>query len=176
VKVARQEYLVAPFGMGPVESAARADRAQDIKIIKLQALRADLEAVLARYPQRSGFSELEMQGGEQPALWIDACAKVVMEPDPSTYKFVEERGDFTSTRFETRDWYEMREFVTRHVAKTFQMRAQWQAMAAANSAQTRVQSRFERRHAAAWIFGLACGVLVTNYLPIALHSLRVFLQ
>lgn len=64
----------------------------DAKSLRLQALKDEL-AGLAAEP-----FELELTPGDTPRLWIDLITSVVMEPDPKTYRMVQDgQGVFETT-------------------------------------------------------------------------------
>jgi hypothetical protein len=169
--VAPQKTLTASFDIGLSAAGGQTNKTQDIKTIKLQALRADLKAALARHTGQGRVSELFMQGGEQPTLWIDAHTKVVMDPDPNTYRFLDAQGQNPATRFATPDWYEMHKFIMRHLTSVPH------AMAASRPLQKWSNtSKFFSSVVLAWIFGLTCGALVTTCLPVILQAFTAVLR
>jgi hypothetical protein len=164
--VARQKTLTASFDIGLSAAGRQTNKTQDIKTIKLQALRADLKAALARHTGQGRVSELFMQCGEQPTLWIDAHTKVVMDPDPNTYRFLDSHGQNPATCFATPDWYEMLKFIMRHLTSAPPTIA----------GKTSNKSKFSSSVVLAWIFGLTCGALVTSCLPVILQAFAAMLR
>ncbi len=97
-------------GFGAVLRQARAAQAaqldavhalSDAKALRLQVLKDELAGVVAASPEVA--FELALAPGDTPRLWIDLITSVVMEPDPKTYRLVE-NGEGV---FETADRAEM---------------------------------------------------------------------
>jgi hypothetical protein len=89
---------------------------RDAKSLRLEALRAALMPSLANHPDVRALFDLQVQPGAYPRLWIDLVSSVVMEPDPRTYRLVQDRDAQRETLFETSDFNQMVAFVTRYLA------------------------------------------------------------
>jgi hypothetical protein len=89
---------------------------RDAKSLRLEALRAAMMPRLAGHPEARALFELNVQPGANPRLWIDLVSSVVMEPDPRTYRLVQDRDGQRETLFETTDINQMVPFVTRYLA------------------------------------------------------------
>ncbi len=109
-----QAQTIDSGALGPALRQARlAEAAQaeavaalrDAGSLRLQVLKDEM----------AGFQqplELVVVPGETPRLWIDLITSVVMEPDPHTYRLVQDRESV----FETRDRAQMAETLKRHIA------------------------------------------------------------
>ncbi len=94
--------------------AAHADAVaalRDARSLRLQVLSDETAGFLAN-GQGMPPLELVVVPGETPRLWIDLVTSVVMEPDPHTYRLVQDR----ETLFETTDRAAMVETLKRHAA------------------------------------------------------------
>ena len=89
----------------------------DAKALRLRLLQEDVEEALAGQPLAAGLMDLAVAPGETPHLWIDLVSRVVMEPDPATFRFVEEGRGVLLNLFETPDREAMAAFILRHLAQ-----------------------------------------------------------
>jgi hypothetical protein len=148
------------------------EKNRQIREIRLQALRADVEASLGRLPFLDNFSALILQQSESPRLWVDLFHYVEMAPDQSTYRFVEEAGNMARIRYKTERWDDIVAHVTAHVAKLMEARQVLSVMASATQQTAPVISpvpRHKRRWPAfiyTWMLGIICGVLVMRLWPV----------
>ncbi len=62
----------------------------DAKLLRLQVLKDELSAIVAASPAAKESFDLAISPGEPPHLWIDLITSVVMEPDPRTYRLIED--------------------------------------------------------------------------------------
>ena len=89
---------------------------RDARAMRLDALRAELAGQLANQPQAQALFDLTVLPGEVPKLWIDLISSVVMEPDPSTYRLVQDHESRRTIMFETRNLKQMIQFATKYMA------------------------------------------------------------
>jgi hypothetical protein len=89
---------------------------QDAKVLRLSALQSGLLPRLAGHPEVKSLFELNIQHGPNPRLWIDLISSVVMEPDPQTFRLVQDQNGARETLHETRDLNNMVAFVTKVLA------------------------------------------------------------
>lgn len=89
---------------------------RDAKSLRLEALRAAVVPQLLGHPQALDLFDLNVQPGANPRLWIDLVSSVMMEPDPRTYRVMQDRDGQRETLFESRDLHETQVFLTRYLA------------------------------------------------------------
>lgn len=89
---------------------------RDAKSIRLQLLKDDLLPAAQSSPEAQGLFDLALVPGEPPKLWIDLITHVVMEPDPRTYRLVQDRQDGRETLFESDSRNAAAEAARRHMA------------------------------------------------------------
>jgi hypothetical protein len=89
---------------------------RDAKSLRLDALRAAVVPALVDHPDARELFHLNLQDGPVPKLWVDLISSVVMEPDPRTYRLVQDRDSVRETLFESTDMNQMAAFLTRYLA------------------------------------------------------------
>ena len=143
---------------------------RDMQHLRLEALKEDLAGVIAEKPGAGDVTDLTVDSEEPYRLWIDVLSYVIMEPDPRTYRFVQDTEEDRQLIFETTDRAEMVRKITEYVAHRM-------------IEQERL--RTSREHAGeaplrtgysglalffAWICGLALGVLALFVIWISLKG------
>ncbi|MBC8037701.1 MAG: hypothetical protein H7X89_10855, partial [Rhizobiales bacterium] len=71
--------------------------------LRLQVLKEELAGIVAASPEAREAFELALAPGDSPRLWIDLNTSVVMEPDPKTYRLVQQGGGNLNIVLETPD-------------------------------------------------------------------------
>jgi hypothetical protein len=89
---------------------------RDAKSLRLDALRDVVVPLLAKHPDARALFDLNVQTGPSPRLWVDLISSVVMEPDPSTYRLIQDRENVREILFESRDINQMAGYLTRYFA------------------------------------------------------------
>ena len=89
---------------------------RDARTLRLESLRDAMQTRLSDNAQAQVLFDLTVQPGAKPKLWIDLISSVVMEPDPRTYRLVQDREKYSETVFETARETEMVEYLTRYLA------------------------------------------------------------
>lgn len=89
---------------------------RDIQHLRLLALKDDLDVVIAEKPGAQDVTDLALDGEEPYRLWIDVLSYVIMEPDPRTYRFVQDTEDDRQLIFESKDRAEMVRKITEYIA------------------------------------------------------------
>jgi hypothetical protein len=89
---------------------------RDARVLRLEALRDAVLPELQGHAEAQSLFDLNVQDGEKPRLWIDLVSSVEMEPDPKTYRLVQQREGRRDVLFETRDMSQMGDFVIRFLA------------------------------------------------------------
>lgn len=153
--------------------AAHVDALQNVteaRGLRLAALREMLLPHLKGHPLAEGFSELTVQPGETPRLWIDLISSVTVEPDTATYRLEQEREGRRTVLHETRDLQNMADAVLRYIAHRVIAREK----TAAGEIQPAAES--DRNYSLpeivyVWFTGAALGVLVMLILAILLGLL-----
>jgi hypothetical protein len=131
---------------------------RDAKSLRLEALRTALLPSLVGHPDIRALFELNVQPGVNPRLWIDLVSSVVMEPDPRTYRLIQDRDSQRETLFETSDINHMVPFVTRYLAH--RMVAHEKAAAGIPNTSVAVQSGYSLGALVyVWVTGCTFGVL-----------------
>ncbi len=101
------------------KEAAHLDAVQslrDAKALRLQLLKDELAVIVAASPEARENFDLGLSPTEPQRLWIDLITSVVMEPDPRTYRLVEDRHGGRVTLFSSTDRTEMIERIKEHMA------------------------------------------------------------
>lgn len=89
---------------------------RDARGLRLSALRESIMPHLVGHPLAEGFTDLSLQEGEMPRLWIDLISSVVVEPDTQTYRLVQDVDGTRLTLHETRSLEDMAQAVLRYIA------------------------------------------------------------
>ena len=143
-----------------IAEAAHYDAALDIrdaKTLRLQVLKDDLAPILAANSEAGRLFDLSLVPGEPPKLWIDLITGVVMEPDPRTYRLIQDTHSGRETLAETPSRDEMIERVKLHMAH--QLVARERRMAVASPASRAVAGHSSAALILAWLSGFSIGVL-----------------
>lgn len=117
--MAEQLELTKALREARVASAAKLDATlglADARALRLDALRAELLPIIASNPEARALFDLNVQAGETPRLWLDLISSVVMEPDPRTYRLVEDQDNRRETLFETDNLSAMAAYVVKYLA------------------------------------------------------------
>ncbi|EKF17408.1 hypothetical protein [Nitratireductor pacificus] len=102
---------------------AAADRAdvvvelREASRTRLELLAQELEPVFAEVPKEDPAFDLVISSGEQPRLWIDAVAHVVMGRDRRTYRFLRDTRLGRVVIAESADIKPVADQVTRYIAE-----------------------------------------------------------
>jgi hypothetical protein len=89
---------------------------RDSKSLRLQLLKDELLPTVQSSPEAQSLFDLALVPGDPPKLWIDLISYVVMEPDPRTYRYMQDRQDGRETLFESGDRKAMADEIKRHMA------------------------------------------------------------
>lgn len=89
---------------------------RDAKTVRLQLLKDALLPQVKALPAAAELFDLALVTGEPPRLWIDLITHVQMEPDPRTFRLLQDRQDSREILFESEDIGEMAAAVRRHMA------------------------------------------------------------
>ena len=89
---------------------------RDARAIRLETIRAELSVQLKADPNACALFDLILLPGEAPKLWIDLISSIVMEPDPATYRLVQDHESRRTVLFESRDLDEMVQFAVKYMA------------------------------------------------------------
>ncbi len=89
---------------------------RDARALRLESLRDAVKAKLGSNEQALAMFDLVVQPGAKPKLWVDLISSVVMEPDPRSFRLIQDREKNTETVFETTVEAEMVDFLTRYLA------------------------------------------------------------
>ena len=76
---------------------------RDAETLRLYALKQDIEPLLQGHAEITDFLAPALYTGTPPRLWIDLTSYVVMQPDPRTYRLVQDTRDGHHTLAETAD-------------------------------------------------------------------------
>ncbi|MGI9372328.1 MAG: hypothetical protein ACR2OJ_07510 [Hyphomicrobiales bacterium] len=143
---------------------------RDIQHLRLEALREDLENVIAEKPGAQDVSDLAIEASEPYRLWIDVLSYVIMEPDPRTYRFVQDTEEERQLIFETKDRPEMVKKITEYIAHRM-IEQERLRTSREGKATTVFQSGYSGLALFfAWICGLSLGVLSLLVIWISLRG------
>jgi hypothetical protein len=132
---------------------------QNIKFLRLDALQATVLPLISGHPDAKALFELNVQQGPNPRLWIDLISSVVMEPDPQTYRLVQDQNGMRETLHETRNLAEMTSFITKYLAHRLLAHSRAEAgLKIPPSPQNQGYSVWEMAYV--WFTGCAFGALV----------------
>jgi hypothetical protein len=90
----------------------------DARLLRLQVLKSDLDVIVSASTQATEAFDLAIAPGEPPRLWIDLITGVVMEPDPRTFRLIQDSHGGREVLLETEDRAEMVERIKQHMAHT----------------------------------------------------------
>ncbi|MHB2264066.1 hypothetical protein [Aliihoeflea sp. PC F10.4] len=112
--------LAAAIREVKTNNADRTDVVVDLReaqLTRLEILAQDLEQVFADIPADDERFDLNVTGGMQPRLWIDAVSHVTMGRDKRTYRFLKDTRNGRLVLAETPDIKKAADAVTRYVAE-----------------------------------------------------------
>jgi hypothetical protein len=171
--VATHDQFTEALRKARLAEAAQLDALANVKEargLRLTALRESLLPHLKGHPLAEGFSELTLQPGETPRLWIDLISSVVVEPDTRNYRLEQDRDGRREVLHETDNLKDMSEAVLRYIAHRVIARekaAAGQPLPAADSRQG--YNLHELVYV--WFTGAALGVLAMLVIAILLGIL-----
>ncbi len=140
---------------------------RDSKSIRLQLLKDDLMPVIAGSAAAAELFDLALVPGEPPKLWIDLISYVVMEPDPRTYRLLQDRQDRREVLFESGKRTDVGDFIRRHMAHRLIKR---ERQAASVSLSPPLHGYSASSLILAWTSGFALGALLLFGLAIYLRK------
>lgn len=88
----------------------------DARALRLDALRADLFPMVEGNADARALFNLNVQAGATPKLWLDLISSVVMEPDPRTYRLLQDQDNRREKLFESSDMKEMSAYIVKYLA------------------------------------------------------------
>ena len=144
---------------------------RDARALRLETLRVDLVEQLKNQPQAQALFDLTLLPGDVPKLWIDLISSVVMEPDPSTYRLVQDHENRRTVLFETRDLKQMVQFATKYMAHRMVAREKIEIGAGTQAGES-AKGYSVAELVYVWATGCAFGVLALLIAAIILGKLR----
>lgn len=141
---------------------------RDAKSIRLQLLKDDLQPIVSGNRDAVDLFDLALIPGDEPRLWIDLVSYAVMEPDPRTYRLIEDRQSGREILLESEDRTVLVERIRQLMAHRIVVR---QRMAPVAPAPVLPAGYSAASLILAWLSGLALGAL--GLLAIALYVGRV---
>lgn len=145
---------------------------KDARSLRLLALRDAVLPALVDHPAAVGLTDLVIQPGETPRLWLDLISSVVIAPDTRIYRLEQERNSAREVLYETDDLEDMKANVLRYLAHRVIAREK----SAAGLSEYAPGSKGPRYGAAAlayvWITGALTGVLILLLAAILLGILN----
>ncbi len=88
----------------------------DARALRLDALRADLLPLVEGNAEARALFNLNVEPGATPKLWLDLISSVVMEPDPRTYRLLQDQDNRRETLFESSDMKAMSGYIVKYLA------------------------------------------------------------
>ena len=88
----------------------------DARHLRLQVLKDELSPFFADASALSDTIELVLVPSDPPRLWLDLVTSIIMEPDPRTYRLVQDRQGTRETLLETENRQEVVKAVRQHIA------------------------------------------------------------
>lgn len=172
--VAKHDQFTDALKKARLAEAAHVDALLNVKEargLRLSALRETLLPHLQGHPLAEGFTELTIQPGEAPRLWIDLISSVVVEPDSRNFRLEQERDGRREVLHETADLDEMSGVVLKYIAHRVIAR---EKLASATTAGPRDSNAAYNLGEViyVWFTGAALGALVLLVMAILLGILK----
>jgi hypothetical protein len=117
----------------------------DAKLLRLQILKDEVSAIIAASSLAHDGFDPSISPGEPPHLWIGLTTSVVMEPDPKTYRLLQDTQAGREVLLETADRAEMVEQIKQVMAHLIIARERQRIVPTASSEGV-------GRHAIGWLF------------------------
>ncbi len=117
--MAKHDQFTEALKKARLAEAAQVDALLNVKearSLRLAALRELLLPQLQGHPMAQGFTELAIQPGDTPRLWIDLITSVAMEPDTRNFRLEQERDGRREVLHETSNLEDMAREVLKHIA------------------------------------------------------------
>lgn len=172
--MATHDQFTQALRQARIAEAAQLDALQNVKEargLRLAALREELWPHLKGHPLAEGFSDLNLQPGETPRLWIDLISSVVVEPDTRNFRLEQDRDGRRDVLHETDDLREMASVVLKYIAHRVIAREKTAAgQGVATSDSRRNYNLGEMIYV--WFTGAALGVLAMIIMAILMGLLR----
>ena len=130
---------------------------RDAELLRLQALRDDLAAVVSRDSRLEGLADLALIPDDPPRLWIDLVTHVVMAPDPRSYCLVEDCATGRESVFSSRDRSEMVKSIAERLAhRLVERESMWQP----SNNRRSIVGHSSASLLLAWLSGLCLGAVL----------------
>jgi hypothetical protein len=143
---------------------------RDAKSLRLAVLKDELAVIVAASPAAGESFDLAISPGENPRLWIDLITSVIMEPDPKTYRLIEDTHGGREVLCESADRAEIVERIKQHMAHRIIARERHKAIAGFGQGSG---GRYSPASLIlAWLAGFALGALSLLLYVIYLKMLR----
>jgi len=143
---------------------------RDAKTLRLQVLKDDLVPIVASNREAGRFFDLALVPGEPPRLWIDLITGVIMEPDPRTYRLIQDTQSGREVLVETSNRGELVDRIKLHMAHQLVARERKMAVAPAN--RMPIQGHSSAAVILAWLSGFSIGVLALFMIGLMLDKAR----
>lgn len=117
--MADQHELTKALREARLAAASKLDATLDLadaRALRLDALRADLLPLIEGNADARALFNLNVQAGATPKLWLDLISSVVMEPDPRTYRLLQDQDNRREMLFESSDMKAMSAYIVKYLA------------------------------------------------------------
>ncbi len=117
--MADQRELTKALREARLAAASKLDATLDLadaRALRLDALRAELLPLVQSNADARALFNLNVQPGATPKLWLDLISSVVMEPDPRTYRLLQDQDSRRETLFESADMNAMSGYIVKYLA------------------------------------------------------------
>lgn len=143
---------------------------RDAKTLRLQVLKDDLLPTLAANREMQSVFDLALVPGEPPRLWIDLITAVIMEPNPRTFRLIQDTQSGRDILLETEDRAAMAEKIKQHMAH--HLIARERRLAATPTMRLPIQGHSSAALILAWLSGFSIGVLALFMIGIVLDKAK----
>lgn len=117
--MADQHELTKALREARLAAASKLDATHDLadaRALRLDALRDDILPLVEANADARALFNLNVQQGNTPKLWLDLISSVVMEPDPRTYRLMQDQDNRRETVFESTDMKMMSAYIVKYLA------------------------------------------------------------
>jgi hypothetical protein len=146
---------------------------RDARSLRLLALRDALKRELAGHDEALCLFELNVQDAEKPKLWLDLISFIEMEPNPKSYRLMQDGPQGRACVFESSDAGAMQAQALRHLAHRLVVHDKLVAGMAQGKVNEKVRAYGLGDLVYVWFTGLLFGILGLAAWALAVGYLKI---